>query len=197
MRTLVRAAIGFALFAGGLTFLVYGIAQAIENGNCGTDEYGNSVGPPCPSGFGPMILLMVLGTFVALIGTGIASARGRRGAGVALVGGMARCFAALTVAGIAGVVLGIVDVHADDTRPGLEIVAAVVAPVLLFALPGIGRRPPAGRGPSMAPVTAPRSPSASAEDIAARLRQLDQLKESGLLDEDEYKARRKQILAEL
>jgi len=53
---LIRIAMGLALFAGGLTFLAYGIAQAIENGNCGTDKYGRSVGPPCPTGFGPMIV---------------------------------------------------------------------------------------------------------------------------------------------
>ena len=35
MSRLIRIAIGFALFAGGLTFLAYGIAQAIENGTGG------------------------------------------------------------------------------------------------------------------------------------------------------------------
>ena len=39
--------------------------------------------------------------------------------------------------------------------------------------------------------------AAGAEDIASRLRQLDQLKSSGLLGEQEYAERRKQILAEL
>ena len=48
MSLVIRVLIGFALAAGGLTFLVYGITQAIEVGSCGTDEYGNSVGPPCP-----------------------------------------------------------------------------------------------------------------------------------------------------
>ena len=39
--------------------------------------------------------------------------------------------------------------------------------------------------------------NAAAEDVAARLRQLDQLKESGLLDEAAYAEQRKRILAEL
>jgi hypothetical protein len=42
-----------------------------------------------------------------------------------------------------------------------------------------------------------RTAQQSADDIAARLRQLDQLKDSGLLDEATYKDRRNQILAEL
>ena len=36
-----------------------------------------------------------------------------------------------------------------------------------------------------------------AEDLASRLRQLEQLKASGLLADSEYAERRKQILAEL
>jgi hypothetical protein len=196
VKTVLRLAIGVAAFAGGLTFLVYGIAQAIDNGSCGTDSNGYSVGPPCPSGFGPMIALMVLGTFVGLIGLGIA-AGGARGIG--------RFITALAVAVVAGVVFGIVDLHADDTRPGLEIVVAVVAPLLLFTLPGVGRPSPAGRSTAKAkapPLTFATPPpnatsTASAEDIASRLRQLDQLRDSGLLDEAAYKERRTQILAEL
>jgi hypothetical protein len=196
VKSVLRIAIGFAVFAGGLTFLVYGIAQAIDNGSCGTNSSGYSAGPPCPSGFGPMIALMVLGTFVGLIGMGIAAAGAR---------GIARFITALAVAVVAGVVFGIVDLHADDTRPGLEIVAAVVAPLLLFTLPGVGRPSPAGRStakvtsPPVTFATPPRTATsnASAEAIATRLRQLDQLRDSGLLDEAAYKERRTQILAEL
>ena len=48
MSRLIRIAIGFALFAGGLTFLAYGIAQAIENGNCGTDRAAHLSVPQLP-----------------------------------------------------------------------------------------------------------------------------------------------------
>ncbi len=205
MGVIFRTGSGFALFAGGLTFLTYGVAQAIQNGNCGTDSYGRSIGPACPSGMGPMISLMVLGTFVAIAGAMLASAR-RGGLAMGVVGGTLRFFGALIVSVIAGVVLGIVDVHADDTRPGLEVVAAVVGPVLLFSLPGLARRPQADDDPIvgtpivMAAVNTPSAPVATpghAEDVASRLRQLDQLRESGLLQPDEYAARRKQILADL
>jgi amino acid transporter len=184
----IRALIGFALAAAGLTFLTYGIAQAIEVGSCGTDEYGNAVGPPCPPGIGPMIVLMVLGTFVALIGAAIA-------------GRLLRFIPVIMVAALAGVVLGIVDLHDDDTRPGNEIVVAVVAPMLIFMLPGLGkRRTRPVFTPTMPPPPQPQpqpTTNANAEDVASRLRQLDQLKEAGLLDDAAYDEQRRRILAEL
>ena len=56
--------------------------------------------------------------------------------------------------------------------------------------------PPASPPRRPEPVRAPAT-TAKAEDIASRLRQLEQLKESGLLSGTEYDQRRKQILAEL
>ena len=53
-----------------------------------------------------------------------------------------------------------------------------------------------GTPPQWKPRDEPATP-ADAEAIASRLRQLDQLKQSGLLGEAEYAERRKQILAEL
>lgn len=202
MKSVLRIAIGFAAFAGGLTFLVYGIAQAITTGSCGSSSNGMSSYGPCPSGFGPMIALMVLGTLVAIVGVGIA-AGGPRGVG--------RFIAALIVAIVAGLVLGFVDLHSDDTRPGLEILVAVVAPLLVFTLPGLGiagggapaRKPqpaaaPADDGPiEWQPRASKPATNANAEDIASRLRQLNQLRDSGLLDDAAYNERRAQILAEL
>ncbi|WP_157591896.1 hypothetical protein [Solirubrobacter soli] len=200
MRVIVRTGVGYLLFAGGLTFLVYGIAQAIQMGNCGSDSYGRSFGPPCPTGFGPMIMLMILGTFVALIGAGIASV----GLGV-----VARLVFAGVIAIVAGVVLGIVDLNDDDSRPGLEIVIAVLAPLAVLSFPGpVAREQRRRRAPAQVmteppvsfagpPPTWAKTSKQSADDIASRLRQLDQLKESGLLDEATYKERRNQILAEL
>lgn len=194
--------------AGGLTLLTYGIAQAIENGSCGTDEYGNTLGAPCPDGFGPMILLMVLGSFFALGGAALASS-------------LARFIVPAIIAVCAGVLLGFVDLNDTDTRPGLEIVAVVAAPLVLLAVPFLGRRESRGRvviTPQMAQTftAAPEPPTAAtaptfnapapqwqrstpknAEDVAARLRQLDQLKASGLIDDAAYADQRKRILSEL
>ena len=119
---------------------------------------------------------------------------------------MARLVFAGVIAILAGVVLGFVDLHDDDSRPGPEIVLAVLAPLAVLSFPGPKarekRRPPNVRTVSEPPVTfATPAPVAatrqSADEIAARLRQLEQLKDSGLLDEAAYTERRKQILTEL
>ncbi|MDA0168944.1 RecX family transcriptional regulator [Solirubrobacter taibaiensis] len=212
---LIRTTIGLGAAAAGLTALTYGIAQAIENGSCGVDEYGNTLGAPCPEGFGPMIVLMVLGSFVAL-------------AGAALASSLVRFILPIIVAVCAGVVLGFLDVHETDTRPGLEIIAVVAAPMVLFTVPFVGKRRTRGFvvqpqhaeqfNQMAASFSAPQTPPPPAteptftapapqwehkhtpgdpEAIAARLRQLDQLKESGLLDDAAYAEQRKRILAEL
>lgn len=216
MRLLIRTVLGLGVLAGGLTWFGYALAQLIENGSCGTDRYGHAVGPPCPSGTGALIALMILGVFLAFGGGALFLSRIRGRGGMAFLGGAMLFLFALFASGIAAAVFGIVDLHDDDTRPGKEIVIAVVAAVLLPAIPALLRRapektpvpplmgtplafapaspPPAASAPE--PVRAPAT-TAKAEDIAARLRQLDQLKESGLLSGDEYNQRRKQILAEL
>ena len=195
MRVIVRTGIGYLLFAGGLTFFVYGLAQSMRAGSCGGYRAA------CPSGFGPMIVLMVLGVFVALIGAAVASVSG---------GVVARLVLSGIVAVIAGVVLGFVDLDDDDSRPGLEVVIAVLGPLAVLSLPGPAAREKRHR-PAPAVVTEPPmsfagpppawsntpKPRQSADDIAARLRQLDQLRDSGLVDEAAYKERRAQILAEL
>lgn len=207
---LLRTTIGLGTAAGGLTLLTYGIAQAIENGSCGVDEYGNVLGAPCPDGFGPMIVLMIAGTFAALIGAALASS-------------LARMILPGILAVGAGVVLGFVDLNDTDTRPGLEIVAVVAGLMILLTVPFAGRRrsrgqvvyPPElaakmGLPPEPAPEQAPAPAAFSApapqwqqakpkdaEAIAERLRQLDQLKASGLLDDAAYADQRKRILSEL
>jgi len=216
VRLIVRTVLGLGLLAGGLTCFCYGLAQAIENGSCGTDEYGRAIGPACPEGMGPMILLMVLGVFAAFAGASLFASRRRIGA-MAMVGGTVLLVISLFASGIAAAVIGIVDLHDDDTRPGYEIVVVVLAAVLLPAIPALLRRPavpatplgatplafassPPASPPPSAPAPEPVRPPATAahaEDIASRLRQLEQLKESGLLSGDEYDQRRKQILAEL
>jgi hypothetical protein len=193
---ILRVAIGLALATLGLTFLTYGLAQSIEGGSCGGYRAA------CPSGTGPMILLMVFGSFIAL-------------GGAAISGVFARFMVVFFIALVAGVALGFVDLDDTDTRPGYEVLVAVIAPMVLIALPGVGRertrpgirltqpsRPaqPADANFGVPPKWQPKqqpATTADAEDIASRLRQLDQLKTSGLLGEQEYAERRRQILAEL
>ena len=131
MFSLIRLAFGFLAFSGGMTFFVYGLAQSIANGSCGTDEDGMSVGPPCPDGMGPMILLMIVGAFVAVIGA-IAAAWGRLAVGLALG-------ASAAIAVVAAIVFGVADLNPDDTRPGLEVIVASIGPALLFTVPALAR----------------------------------------------------------
>ena len=141
-----------------------------------------------------MIVLMILGTFVALIGAGVAAV----GLGV-----VARLVFAGIIAVLAGVVLGFVDLHDDDSRPGPEIVAGRAGAAGAALVPRARR---CARSGARAPAPAARDRAAgdvrgaaagadadarqSADEIAARLRQLDQLRDSGLLDEAAYKERR-------
>src|SRR4029079_14141901 len=128
--------------------------------------------PTCTSGVAAMILLMVLGTIVALIGAAIA-------------GVIVRFVPTLLVAVGAAVVLGIVDQNPDDTRPGYEVLLAVLIPLALFTLPGVGRprAPILARATTAAVQTAPPIDGPvqwpQTEDAASRLRQLEQLKQSG------------------
>jgi len=167
------------------------------------------VGPPCPSGTGALIALTILGVFLAVGGAGLFSVRGGFAAS-GIAGGVGRLLFGIFGVGIAAAVFGIVDLHADDTRPGYEIVVVVLIAVLLPAIPALLRRDRAAvagvAGTPLSFATAPAAPppapaapatTAKAEDLASRLRQLDQLKASGLLSGDEYDQRRRQILAEL
>src|SRR3954451_8546481 len=117
----MRTAIGMLLATSGLTFFVYGLQQAIENGNCGSD-YAVS----CPAGMGPMIVSMTFGVMVAIVGATIA--------GVIL-----RFIPVIFISAIAAVVLAIVDLNDADTRPGLEALASAVVPIVLICVPGLGR----------------------------------------------------------
>src|SRR5262244_635665 len=76
---------------------------------------------PCPSGMGAMIALMVLGVFAAFFGGSLFASRVAGRGPMAFVGGAAMLVFALFTAGIAAAVIGIVDLHDDDTRPGYEI----------------------------------------------------------------------------
>lgn len=204
MRLLVRTVLGLGLFAGGLTWFGYGLAQSIETGSCGTSRSGRVVGPPCPSGTGALIALMIIGVFIAVGGSAVFSTRNGF-APMGIAGGVGRLLFGIFGVGAAAAVFGIVDLHADDSRPGYEVVVAVLVATLLPAVPALLRRQRAAAAPAGAPplpfAAAPPATSsdttAKAEDIASRLRQLDQLKQSGLLSGDEYDQRRKQILAEL
>lgn len=137
MRYLIRTVVGMFLLSAGLTSLAYGIAQAISVGSCGTDDQGRTVGPPCPSGVGAMIVFMVLGAFVGIAGGGLVASRGNPegssggGLGMGIAIGQLRFWAAAIPAGAAAAAIGIIDFHEDQFQPGLEIVAATAGSIIL------------------------------------------------------------------
>ena len=144
MRYLFRTVLGTALLAGGLTALCYGIAQAIEIGSCGTDEHGRVVGPPCPTGTGPMIGLMVGGAFLGVFGSGIYANRGHLeggvtgpGIGMGIAIGQLRFWAASIPAAAGAALIGIVDLHEDQFKPGMEIVWLGAGSVIVVNLLGV------------------------------------------------------------
>ena len=113
-----------------MTFFVYGLAQAIENGTCGTDEDGHVGRPALPERVRPADRA----DDPRHVHRGPRRDRRRLGAPGrrAARSGRARrsrssprsCF-------------GIVDLNADDTRPGFEIIVAAIAPAVLFAVPAL------------------------------------------------------------
>jgi hypothetical protein len=139
VRLFVHTVLGLGLFAGGLTWFGYGLAQSIETGSCGTSRSGRVVGPPCPSGTGAMIALMILGVFIAVGGSALFSTRNGF-APMGIVGGVGRLLFGILGVGAAAAVFAIVDLHADDSRPGYEVVIAVLVTTLLPAVPALLRR---------------------------------------------------------
>jgi hypothetical protein len=202
------------LATAGLTFFVYGLQQAITTGNCGND-YGVS----CPSGTGPMIVSMTFGMFVALAGAAIAGVILRFipvifiSVIAAVVLGFVDLNDADTRPGLeafAAVVVPLVlicvpalgrdgarnnarMVKQEQMREMAQQMAQAQAPQRPAPQPAAAF----GTPPQWKPRdTTPKTP-ADAEQIASRLRELEQLKQSGLLGDAEYAERRKQILAEL
>jgi Short C-terminal domain len=186
VRYLFRSVLGTFLLAGGITALVYGIAQAIEIGNCGTDEHGRVIGPPCPTGTGAMIALMVAGAFVGIFGAGLYANRGEpdgsrsTGFGMGIAIGQLRFWGAMLIAGPAAAAIGIIDLHEDEFRPGMEVVLAGGGSLVLINIlgalmfggrgsPGEPRRkkvpPPTAAAPSPPPVGPLSPPPVPAEPV--------------------------------
>jgi hypothetical protein len=182
VRYLFRSVLGTFLLAGGITALSYGIAQAIEIGNCGTDKYGRVIGPACPTGTGPMIALMVAGAFVGIFGAGIYANRGEPGGGrstglgMGIAVGQLRFWAAMLIAGPAAAAIGIVDLHEDDFQPGLEIVIVSAGALVLVNVLGAmiaGRA--TGGSPSREKVPPPTAtvPPPAAPPVPVEVKQWD------------------------
>ena len=207
--------LGMLVSLAALLLITWALYHLVRTGTCA------SGGPyvsarPCPEGTGVKILGLTGAIFALLIGGGIYAARGSRGHGATL--GMGIVLWSLLFISLAAATFVAAFGPANNDDPGARTAAIVLAIVFLpmAILPligavgfGFGRKRLKGQAPET--VTAypkpapaqfafappPKAPGAPTDDVAARLRKLDQLRDSGLLTDDEFEAKKAEILREL
>jgi hypothetical protein len=222
VRYWIKAALGFALFAGGFVSFEYGLYHLMQVGTCA------SGGPyvsarECPAGTGGYALMLPGGIIGGLIGLAIFAARGKppsgaeRRIGAATIGLVGWC--ALFIG------TGAVCLYASlgsDPGPGAKgagiFVGALFIPMgLIPAIIGVigrgsSRSINAGAAPGLAALRSARAaytptafnaapvtptPPPVQGDPVERLRRLGELRASGALSPAEFDAAKARILAEL
>jgi hypothetical protein len=207
--------LGMLVSLAALLLMTWALYHLVRTGTCA------SGGPyvsarPCPEGTGAKILGLTGAIFALLIGGGIYAARGNRGHGATL--GMGIVLWSLLFISLAAATFVAAFGPANNDDPGARTAAIVLAIVFLpmAILPligavgfGFGRKRLKGQAPETvrtypepAPPQFPIAPppkasGAPAGDVAARLRKLDELRDSGLLTDDEFEAKKAEILREL
>jgi len=176
--------VGLLLGVGGISAFIYGLTVLISNGNCGCSSDGFCSGPPCPPaddlGFVGLFagIWVSIGGFI-LMGAARTHARvqqWRSQFGQNTFANMSHAYAAggtgLTFGSLSSGSIG------GPTLPG------AAAPPPLSAEATLARDAQTGTpGSQQAP-----------GDAAGRLRELEALKQQGVLNDDEYAAQRKRIL---
>ena len=207
--------LGMLVSLAALLLMTWALYHLVRTGTCA------SGGPyvsarPCPEGTGAKILGLMGAIFALLIGGGIYAARGNRGHGATL--GMGIVLWSLLFISLAAATFVAAFGPANNDDPGARTAAIVLAIVFLpmGILPLIGavgfgfgrsrlkgqasetvRAYPEPAPPQFPVAPPPRAPGAPAGDVAARLRKLDELRDSGLLTDDEFEAKKAEILREL
>ena len=207
--------LGMLVSLAALLLMTWALYHLVRTGTCA------SGGPyvsarPCPEGTGAKILGLMGAIFALLIGGGIYAARGNRGYGATL--GMGIVLWSLLFISLAAATFVAAFGPANNDDPGARTAAIVLAIVFLpmGILPligavgfGFGRKRLKGQAsetvsqyPKPAPPQfnfspPPTAPGAPAGDVAARLRKLDELRDSGLLTDEEFEAKKAEILRAL
>ena len=207
--------LGMLVSLASLLLITWALYHLVRTGTCA------SGGPyvsarPCPEGTGAKILGLTGAIFALLIGGGLYAARGSRGHGATL--GMGIVLWSLLFISLAAATFVAAFGPANNDDPGARTAAIVLAIVFLpmGILPligavgfGFGRarlKSKVSVGVSKYPKPAPpqfdfspppTAPGPEAGDVAARLRKLDELRNSGLLTDDEFQAKKAEILREL
>ena len=204
--------LGMLVSLAALLLMTWALYHLVRTGTCA------SGGPyvsarPCPEGTGAKILGLTGAIFALLIGGGIYAARGSRGHGATL--GMGIVLWSLLFISLAAATFVAAFGPANNDDPGARTAAIVLAIVFLpmGILPligavgfGFGRKRLKSQAsetvrtypePAPSQFPFPKAPGAPAGDVAARLRKLDELRDSGLLTDDEFEAKKAEILGEL
>jgi hypothetical protein len=208
--------LGMLVTLASLLLMTWALYHLVRTGTCA------SGGPyvsarPCPEGTAAKILGLTGSIFALLIGGGIYAARGNRGHGATL--GMGIVLWSLLFISLAAATFVAAFGPANNDDPGARTAAIVLAIVFLpmGILPLIGavgfgfgrtrlkgsvsegaRKYPEPAPPPLDFSPPPRAPGAQAgDDVAGRLRKLDELRDSGLLTDDEFEAKKAEILRQL
>jgi len=216
MTRALRILVGMALGAAGVAAPAWALFHLVRQPPCGSDGE-TTVGPPCPDEF-VWWVLAIIGSVVVLIPLAVwIAGRGRDGR-LLLLGPI---IAVEPIALAAAVVVSHVGASSDpDTHwvgwlvAGLAALMSVVA-VRALARMGAHRQPmtPAARPavgaadpqppPQVAVLAAQLRQVAAAkqaaarDDLAARLRRLDELRAAGAISAEEHARRRDEILDEV
>lgn len=202
LRQLAGAALGVA----GVALPAWAIFHLIRQPSCG--DVGQAA---CPDEVGVWIGVLI-GSVVVLLPLAILVAGSDRVTGRRLLAGP--IFLLAPLAFVAGIVVSLVGASADDGTRWVGIVVGGI--VLVIALPiVVGALGRLVSGPSLAPAAGvPPGPDvaraeqlstlasslgqvATTRDRAARLEELKRLHASGLIDADELRRRRDEILGEI
>ena len=218
----VRSLLAMAICLGCLLLMTWALYHLVRTGSCASGGPYVSA-RPCPAGTGAQILALMGSVFGLLIGGGIYATRGGRGEGTLGMGVVLWSLLFISLA-VATFVAAYGPANNDDSgaRTAAIVLMIVFLPMGLLPLIGAigfsGRRragpsSPPRRYPTPAPSPNPfqmpqpapppawpgaaAAPGGGAGDVATRLRKLDELRDTGLLTEDEFEAKKAELLKEL
>lgn len=225
MKYWVRSLLGMAICLASLLFMTWALYHLVRTGTCASGGPYVSA-RPCPAGTGAKILILMGSIFGLLVGGGVYASRGGRGEGTLGMGVVLWSLLFISLA-VATFVAAYGPANNDDAgaRTAAIVLMIVFLPMGLLPLIGAigfgGRRPgsptsarkyptpappqyplatpaPAG-GPATGPTafSTPAAAAPSGRDIAARLRKLDELRDTGLLTDEEFKTKKAELLKEL
>jgi hypothetical protein len=226
IRYWVTSLLGMLICLVSLVVMSWALYHLVRTGTCASGGPYVSA-RPCPSDTGAKILGLIGSIFALLIGGAIYAARGGKGGGTLGMGVVLWSLLFISLAAATFVAAyGPANNDAPGAKTAAVILAIVFLPMAILPLLGAvgfgaGRKrlfggsdkprsypkpappdmpfsmPAARPSPAAAAPTPFSAPGAQAGDVAGRLRKLDELRDSGLLTDEEFEAKKAEILREL